>query len=116
MSETAEVTAPAIDLDAARKLCAKATPGPWIHTPGVAIKEYVASDNGDFYISMQQVHWDDGRATNAENNAPFIAAARTLLPQALDEIERLRDQVTHLQKAYRLRANYRPERYQDVAR
>lgn len=65
-----------------RALCAAATPGLWrdyfkVTTPDATV--VVA------YGPECSSKWPDGRAT-----AEFIAAARTALPAALDEIERLR--------------------------
>lgn len=59
-----------IDLAKAREICAKATPEPWWNNCFVAL--------------------GDRDLQEAEDNADFIAFARTALPEALDEIESLR--------------------------
>lgn len=81
-----------------RALCAAATPGLWrdyfkVTTPDATV--VVA------YGPECSSKWPDGRAT-----AEFIAAARTALPAALDEIERLREETLQdmkdaLKQAYR---------------
>lgn len=58
------------ELAAPRRLCNAATPGPWVQH-GYQVWTCIGT------ITMAP---DDG-------NAAFIAAARTLLPRALDEIE-----------------------------
>lgn len=77
---------------AARKACEAATKGPWFHASSRDI------DNGSYCVVFQDD--DDGATTHyvrsfAESdavieNCRFIATARTDLPAALDEIERLR--------------------------
>ena len=69
------------EIKAARALCDAATPGPWIEQPhpGIQISAIggVSCDDGC-------IGWSD---------AAFIAAARTLLPAALDALEEERAQV-----------------------
>jgi hypothetical protein len=71
-------------VDACEQRTAKATPGPWGEKCG-AIKHYAFSldDGEDFGISLQELHWKDGREVPAHDNAVFIANARTDLPEAL---------------------------------
>ena len=72
--------------------CANAaTPGPWIYKAGVALKRYVHSaDPGeDFGISLQSMHWQDGREVPAEANARFIASARSDVPALLRHLRAL---------------------------
>lgn len=88
-----------IDLDKARALCAAATEGPWAawldqdgqpHMQGrlmVGNVDAVIPD-GEDYIEGVDVN-PIAECYTPEDRA-FIAAARTLLPEALDEIERLR--------------------------
>ena len=86
-----------LDLPALRALCDKADVGPWLieRVPN-------ADDDAVYIISTGQVGSDgevyDRReiAAEGENNAAFIAAARTGWPAALDEIERLRDDLARV--------------------
>lgn len=54
----------------ARRLCEEATPGPW------------SASHGFVFMSDGQTF-----PTGHEGNAQFIAAARELIPQLLDDIE-----------------------------
>lgn len=66
-----------IDLAKAKAICEAATPGPWTNT---------LDDVRAYYP-----HHDHRMAkASTEANAHFIAFARTALPQAIEEIERLR--------------------------
>lgn len=74
-----------------RRLCDAATPGPWIvqesaFNRGTMEIRCTSPDvrGGTLYVA--QTRWMD---TNSKD-APFIAAARTALPEALDTIEALR--------------------------
>jgi hypothetical protein len=101
MSETAEVIVPVFDIEAARWLCNESTSEPW--RPGI---------DGNL-----RVYGPDGRSDESgliasfvrRSDIDFVTQARTLLPQALDEIERLRADVAFYRRAMRIRANYRPE-------
>jgi hypothetical protein len=62
-----------------REVCDKAPPGPW---------SQILDDNDRWLIEADNDE-EVARRLN-ENNAAFIALARTALPEALDEIERLR--------------------------
>ena len=72
-----------------RAVCAAATPGPW--------NDRRHADGGDVFGCCAHVDTPStqGRRSLLEGltraDAAFIAAARTALPAALDEIERLRD-------------------------
>lgn len=84
-----------IDIPALRKLCDEATPATdW--SSGVW---YGSEEGGWAAIGPHHENDDQGRKTDepgseanlrAERDAAFIAAARTALPVALDEVERLR--------------------------
>lgn len=74
----------------ARALCEAATPGPWALEPNDANWSFVVSEAGE----RNTIGWlptviDATIASDADRS--FIAAVRTLLPAALDEIERLQD-------------------------
>ncbi|MEU8371179.1 hypothetical protein [Micromonospora tulbaghiae] len=74
-----------IDIDAIRKLADAAAPGPWVaHHDGL-----VWAEDGLDPISGS-IHLP---------NAEFIAAARTLVPQLCDEIDRLRAENADLNAA-----------------
>lgn len=73
-----------------RTLCEAATPGPW----------QVAEYDGDDWTCDYKIESGSGtvlagpsirHAGKVQSNATFIAEARTALPAALDEIERLRE-------------------------
>jgi hypothetical protein len=54
------------------------TKGPWKYVAGT-LKHYVHSENGDFGISIQELHPEDGRLVPAAENARLISAAPDLL-------------------------------------
>jgi hypothetical protein len=62
-----------------REVCDKATAGPWSQILDGDDRWFIEADSDE----------EVARRLN-ENNADFIALARTALPEALDEIERLR--------------------------
>jgi hypothetical protein len=79
-----------------RALCEAATAGPWrVSMTGYSVKSNdddaptIAIPHGVSVLTSKQI---DRWLANAE----FIAAARTALPDALDEIERLRATVATL--------------------
>lgn len=82
------------DIAEARKLCNEATSGPW--APGADLKDE------DFFHVMQYPG-TGRRIANVPNihNTSFIAASRTLLPAALDEIEKRGEAIETLEKANR---------------
>ena len=52
------------------------TPGPWGYKAGVTKHYAFSTDPGeDFGVSLQEMHWQDGREVPAEANARLIAAA-----------------------------------------
>ena len=73
-----------LDIKRLRELCEKATPGPW-----TVIGEDSWNVKGFPQVEMNtpDVHYFP---VHNDADAQFIAAARTALPEALDEIERLR--------------------------
>jgi len=60
-----------IDRDALRRLCEAATPGPWTNRIGVGSCDYIVK-------------------VERSSDADFVAAARTAIPELLDECEKLR--------------------------
>ena|SRR5689334_83151 len=69
--------------EALRELCAKATPGPWSFIETGSLQHAVfATEAGDIAFSLHQ-------QLEEIYDAPFIAAARTALPQLLNEYEEL---------------------------
>lgn len=74
-----------------RELCEKATPGPWT-------AEYDNADNagGGWWYDIGPARvgagylCSDAKEKQVEHDAAFIAAARTAVPELLDEVERLR--------------------------
>lgn len=76
-----------------RRICSEATPGPWDQffigsVAGKSVRIYhEPKDAACIDIAHIPIGWfGDG------SNPEFIAAARTALPELLDEIERLRKQ------------------------
>jgi hypothetical protein len=67
------------ELAAWKELAAKATAGPWKCRVSLAL-------NGGFIVDVAENVGFDAN----DNNATFIAAARTAMPRCLAEIERLR--------------------------
>jgi len=89
-----------VDLDRIEALANAATPGPWGYKAGV-LKHYAFSlDAGeDFGVSLQELHWQDGREVPAAANAQFIAAARTDVPALVAELRAARAEVERLRTA-----------------
>jgi hypothetical protein len=89
-----------------RELCEMATPGPW---------SFECLDAGDDEDDASGGCWQvpeplvtpssDGDYLNGRN-AWFIAAARTALPEALDEIERLRAEVAAMRPLVAVAVDY----------
>lgn len=90
------------DLTEAAALCEAATPGPWIAVPNLGMIETatakiiwprnaIAPDdaNHPLAVAMRIGACGSHAELNAENNLRFIAAARTLVPALLAEVQRL---------------------------
>ena len=93
-----------IDTAELRRLCAEATPGPWLYCPlphddwgtvrvsvGDMMPFVAIGRSGGVAADLDQ-HRRDGTDPYGAN-ARFIAAARAALPQLLDEVERLKAEV-----------------------
>lgn len=83
--------------DELRELCDKATPGPWYgHDCYIPDNSEVPLDRHKCSRTMTDTKYnviaDIWGADRMQANVDFIAAARTAIPQLLDEIERLRSQ------------------------
>jgi hypothetical protein len=100
MSETVETVQP-VDIETAREFCVNAEFGPWTTGDGWQLK---GCDGRNLLEEC-----DDVSEFKHESNAAFCAAARTLLPQALDEIGRLRAELDYYIRALRINAGYRSE-------
>jgi len=91
-----------LDLDHLKRLCEAATPGPWGWKKG-RLMQMAAPESKYTYqrdIGYQETDYDfndPAREEQAERDAEFIAAARTALPAALDEVSRLRQESMYLQ-------------------
>jgi hypothetical protein len=73
-----------VEIDAARALCAAALPGPWRSCGadrGGCVCRLVWSIPADVTVATASVDYEPGR-----QDVDFIAAARTLVPQLLDEV------------------------------
>jgi hypothetical protein len=77
-----------------RSLCDEATPGPWEVERRAELRRWTVRSEPTEETVAEIVHWSD-MADRAD--AALIAAARTSLPEALDEIERLRARVDDLE-------------------
>ena len=89
-----------LDLDALAALCEAATAGPWIRS-GVRQKLGDADclrvgRDPDFMLAFIPIGHTYEHAAGAMNDAAFIAAARTALPQALATIRALQAEVARL--------------------
>lgn len=73
----------------AREICDKATEGPW-----KSIGFHITASNKLDFEWVSKFDYD-----NFFEDLKFIAASRALLPQALDEIERLRGENQRLREA-----------------
>lgn len=79
------------ELSRLRELCEKATPGPWeahvaTRFKGIEQERGVIGPNGENVIC-----WVVDEFEQSTENDEFIAAARTALPQLLDEVDQLRE-------------------------
>ena len=94
-----------VDIKRLREICEKATPGPW----GVSGCGYdvfaetvpAFNDPSSRMVIAQCLTADDGKPFNlaakiAKNDAKFIVAAHAALPEALDEIENLKQDIKTL--------------------
>jgi hypothetical protein len=82
-----------LDIDESRRICDAATPGPW---------EWSGDDLMSSSTCIATTGCDCGLSvTPVEDDKRFSAHARTALPAALDEIERLRRQNERLKAALR---------------
>jgi hypothetical protein len=76
------------EIEAIKRQCAAATPGPWTVDFGFNIKcgdGYGLNADGDF-----SAEHEDAWRQRKESNADFIAHARTDVPSLVAEVERLR--------------------------
>jgi hypothetical protein len=72
-----------LDIEKLRVLCAKATESPW----------WISEDDGAIMGGDGDEVFDVGAVDWQAHNVEWLLAARTALPAALDEIERLRERV-----------------------
>lgn len=98
MTVEQSVTVPELDLEAIRRLCDAATPGPWKHyhakelRPGLGNGTPVNEVNGaDGDPVVFWTGFDRGRRSKKQvkADARFISQARTIIPALLDHIARL---------------------------
>lgn len=71
-----------------------ATFGAWERWPGSPREE-----TGDAILTTDNVRCSQMAAGDARGDAEFCAAARTAIPELLDEVERLRDEVERADSA-----------------
>ena len=78
-----------------RAVIAAATEGPWTYNSYAAVQSLAAQ------CDVCRVEAESGDQATGQRaiDARFIAEARTCLPAALDEVERLRAEVAALKKA-----------------
>jgi hypothetical protein len=75
-----------------RALFEKATPAPWKQDKHCSIWAGPSTiDDPGYFVASAAYGIDREEADNRKNDSAFIAASRTALPEALDEIERLRE-------------------------
>lgn len=80
------------ELARAKEICEKATQGPWkILYDGRLV-------DGVYAGETRIVETDSGFYPPRDSEAEFIAEARTLLPKAIAEIERLQKQINEVLK------------------
>jgi regulator of replication initiation timing len=94
-----------MDMKKLRELCEKATPGPWNIFEDFSSLEIHAGEVLTKASGVIQANWvcsvedvDANGNNNHSNDAEFIAAARTALPEALDEIEWYEQNKTQLEQ------------------
>ncbi len=75
------------NLEETKRICEQATPGPWNHSGPDSIGEWCVYD-GKWMVLEASCH-DGISAEQANANADFAVHARTALPLAVAEIERL---------------------------
>lgn len=87
------------ELAAARALCEAASPGPWIASKHhLAVETAQLANDGTVYGNLMWVvepgDADDehGRVAEFDRSAAFIAASRTLVPDLIAEVDRLRSE------------------------
>ena len=85
----------AVDIDAIKARCEAATPGPWYAERG--------GEFDDPYYSIPSVcrdrYGDNSLMVGSDKaTADFIAAARTDVPALVAEVERLRDELRHVER------------------
>lgn len=78
------------DIHKAKELCDIATPGPWEPRFVTGRDPVTGEIKVQYYDLYKTVAADDDAVPNNEENTLFISQARTLLPEAIAEIERLR--------------------------
>ncbi|SCL12820.1 hypothetical protein [Micromonospora inyonensis] len=96
MTDTTTTTA--LDLDAIRRVAGRATDGPWTTTgvhfqPGRRVINVIApdhDDDGPALIAELPIHPEDD-VEDCRADGELIAAARTLVPALIAEVDRLRD-------------------------
>jgi len=81
-----------MDIKKLRELCEKATPGPWEWQYSEKWGTSVFNDTLGVITAYTNERGNPD-ITIAEEDLEFIAAARTALPEILDEVERLRKEV-----------------------
>jgi len=77
------------ELAAIKDRCSKATPGPWKLWGMSVLADPVGDSNLDTAIHVANTAFRDANGRPRTNDADFIAAARTDVPNLLDEVERL---------------------------
>ncbi len=92
-----------IDIEKLSELCAAASPGPWLVVrQHMAVETAQLDKNGEPYghelwaVVANEDNSDEDVREEFERSAPFIAVARTAMPECLDEIKRLRAEVARL--------------------
>lgn len=84
-----------IDLDRDEKLCEAATPGPWrrehenVHSSQVCTCR--GAESNWYEVWSESPEWTS-KGIHQSANAEFIAQARTLLPEYIAEVRRLREE------------------------
>lgn len=90
------------DIKEARKICEAATAGPWRYDCNIFdIKENYYRKLSGFYVENKGYIFSTDDEPFPED-IKFITFARTTLPTALDEIERLRTEIKRTDEKYKL--------------